>query len=322
MTARTIVVIVFDGVRLLDVSGPLEVFTVANEHGAAYAVRLASLGGRDIVTSGGVRLGVDAVLESIDDAPAILLVPGSAELTAVDERLLNQVERLAAKAQQVASICAGAFVLAAAGLLDHRRVATHWELADRLASDYPAVEVDGDAIFVDDGHVMSSAGISSGIDLALAVVERDYGAALARTVAKQLVVFMQRPGGQSQFSVRLKAECLNCDGIRPLLDSVVLDPAGDHRLTSMAGRAAVSVRQLTRLFRREIGQTPARYVEHVRVEHAKNLLETGDQSVEVVARRSGFGSPEALRRAFVRAAGVTPTAYRSRFRTTGARSPG
>jgi transcriptional regulator GlxA family with amidase domain len=191
-----------------------------------------------------------------------------------------------------------------------------------LASDYPAVEVDGDAIFVDDGHVMSSAGISSGIDLALAVVERDYGAALARTVAKQLVVFMQRPGGQSQFSARLKAECMNCDGIRPLLDSVVLDPAGDHRLASMAGRAALSVRQLTRLFRREIGQTPARYVEHVRVEHAKNLLETGDQSVEVVARRSGFGSPEALRRAFVRAAGVTPTAYRSRFRTTGARGSG
>jgi transcriptional regulator GlxA family with amidase domain len=287
MTARTIVVIAFDGVRLLDVSGPLEVFTVANEHGAAYAVRLASLGGQDIVTSGGVRLGVDAVLESIDDAPAILLVPGSAELTAVDERLLNQVERLAAKAQQVVSVCAGAFVLAAAGLLDHRRVATHWGLADRLASDYPAVEVDGDAIFVDDGHVMSSAGISSGIDLALAVVERDYGAALARTVAKQLVVFMQRPGGQSQFSARLKAECMNCDGIRPLLDSVVLDPAGDHRLASMAGRAALSVRQLTRLFRREIGQTPARDVEHVRVEHAKNLLENG--------RPVGRGCRSALR---------------------------
>jgi transcriptional regulator GlxA family with amidase domain len=317
VTAHTILVVAFDGVRLLDVSGPLEVFSVANEHGAAYALRLASLGGRDIVTSGGVRLGVDAMLESIDDAPAILLVPGSVDLTAVDERLLHQIRRLAAKADRVASVCAGAFVLAAAGLLDHRRVATHWELADRLATDYPAIEVDGDAIFVDDGDVLSSAGISSGIDLALAVVERDLGAALARTVAKHLVVFMQRPGGQSQFSVRLQAECTNCDGLRPLLDSVVLNPAGDHQLASMAGRAALSVRQLTRLFRREIGQTPARYVEHVRVEHAKNLLETGDQSVEVVARRSGFGSPEALRRAFARAVGVTPTAYRSRFRTTG-----
>jgi transcriptional regulator GlxA family with amidase domain len=317
VTARTILVVAFDGVRLLDVSGPLEVFSVANEHGAAYAVRLASLGGRDIVTSGGVRLGVDGMLESIDAAPAILLVPGSVDVMAVDERLLHQVRRLAAKADRLVSVCAGAFVLAAAGLLDHRRVATHWELADRLATDYPAIEVDGDAIFVDDGDVLSSAGISSGIDLALAVVERDHGAALARTVAKHLVVFMQRPGGQSQFSVRLNAECTNCDGLRPLLDSVVLNPAGDHQLASMASRAALSVRQLTRLFRREIGQTPARYVEHVRVEHAKNLLETGDQSVEVVARRSGFGSPEALRRAFARAVGVTPTAYRSRFRTTG-----
>jgi transcriptional regulator GlxA family with amidase domain len=321
MTPRTVVVVAFDGVRLLDVSGPLEVFTVANERGAADDVRPASLGGRDVVTRGGVRLGADTVLESIHDVPAILLVPGSPDLTAVDQRLLEQVRRLAAKAERVASVCAGAFVLAAAGLLDHRRAATHWDLADRLAMDYPAVDVDGDAIFVEDGPVMSSAGISSGIDLALAVVERDYGGTLARTVAKHLVVFMQRPGGQSQFSVRLKAECLHCDGIRPVLDSVVLDPAGDHRLASMAARAALSVRQLTRLFRREIGQSPARYVELVRVEHAKNLLETGDQSVEIVARRSGFGSPEALRRAMVRATGVTATAYRSRFRTTGGRGP-
>jgi len=322
MTRRTVVAIAFDGVRLLDVSGPLEVFSMANEHGAAYVVRLASLGGRDIVTSGGVRLGVDTVLESIDEAPAILLVPGGPDLTAVDQRLLEHVQRLATKADRVASVCAGAFVLAAAGLLDHRRVATHWDLADRLAADYPGVEVDGDAIFIEDGEVISSAGISSGIDLALAVVEHDYGGTLARTVAKHLVVFMQRPGGQSQFSVRLKAECVNCEGIRPILDAVVLDPAADHRLASMAARAALSVRQLTRLFRQEVGQTPARYVELVRVEHAKNLLETGDQSIEVVARRSGFGSPEAFRRAFARAAGVTPTAYRSRFHTTGACSPG
>ncbi|TDW93441.1 AraC family transcriptional regulator with amidase-like domain [Kribbella pratensis] len=318
MSGPRIVVVVYEGVRLLDVAGPVEVFTVANEHGAAYDVRLASLGGRDITTTGGVRCGADVALEDIDHEAAVLLVPGSPDLQA-DERLLYQVRRLAPKADRVASVCAGAFVLAEAGLLDNHRAATHWDLADRLARQFPAIEVDGDAIFVQDGRFLSSAGITAGIDLALAMVEADHGARLARIVAKQLVVFMQRPGGQSQFSVRLRADCRGCEDLRPVLDSVVLDPAGDHRLAALAARAAVSVRQLTRMFRDQVGTTPARYVEEVRLEYAKNLLETGDQPIEVVARRSGFGSPEALRRAFVRTVRVTPTAYRAGFRTTGAR---
>jgi transcriptional regulator GlxA family with amidase domain len=183
-----------------------------------------------------------------------------------------------------------------------------------------AAQADRDAIFVPDGHMLSSAGITSGIDLALGIVETDHGAAVARTVARHLVVFMQRPGGQSQFSVRLNADCERCDDLRAVLDAVVVDPAGDHQLGTMAARAALSVRQLTRRFQHEMGVTPAHYVERVRVEHAKNLLETGDQPIEIVARRAGFGSPETLRRAFVRAVGVTPTTYRSRFRSTGARS--
>lgn len=319
MSSSKILVVVYDGVRLLDVSGPLEVFIVANELGAPYDVQLCSLGGRDIVTSGGVRLGADLALEDVEDEDtAIMLVPGSPNPTAVDGRLLEHVRRLAPRSERVAAVCAGAFVLAEAGLLDDRRAATHWALADELAREYPAIDVDKDAIFVQDGKLLTSAGITAGIDLALAMVEADHGAEFTRTVAKQLVVFMQRPGGQSQFSVRLRAECDRCDDLRPVLDSVVLDPAADHRLATLAGRAAVSVRQLTRMFRDEVGTTPARYVEQIRVEYAKTLLETGDQPIEVVARRSGFGSPEALRRAFVRTVRVTPTAYRTRFRSTGA----
>jgi transcriptional regulator GlxA family with amidase domain len=318
MSTQTIVVVVYDGVRFLDVSGPHEVFAVANEHGAAYDLRLASLGGRDIVTSSGVRLGADVALADLDRGAAVLLVPGSPDLIA-DDDLLDQVRRLASTAERVAAVCAGAFVLAQAGLLDNRRAATHWELADRLAREFTEIEVDRDAIFVQDGKILSSAGVTSGIDLALAMVEADHGAAFARIVAKHLVVFMQRPGGQSQFSIRLLAECERCDDLRPVLDSVVVDPAGDHRLAALAARGTVSVRQLTRMFREQVGTTPARYVEQVRVEYAKNLLETGDEPIEMIARRSGFGSPEALRRAFVRSARVTPTAYRARFRTTGVR---
>lgn len=316
---RAVVVVVYDGVRLLDVTGPLEVFIVANEHGADYRPVLASPGGRDIVTSGGFRIGADAALEDLDENVHVLLVPGSPDVaaTAADQPLLEQVRRLSHQAEQVASVCAGAFVLAAAGLLDGHRAATHWDLAERLARDYPKINVDGDAIFVRDGKVVTSAGISSGIDLALALVEADHGADLARTAAKHLVVFMQRPGGQSQFSVRLNPPAQRCEPLRTALDAVILDPAGDHGLEAMAGRAGVSVRQLTRLFRQELGTTPGRYVEQARMERAKNLLETGDQPLDVVARRSGFGSPETMRRAFVRELGVPPVAYRARFRTTG-----
>ncbi|MGW4644115.1 GlxA family transcriptional regulator [Sphaerisporangium sp. NPDC004334] len=320
---RTVVVVVYDGVRLLDVTGPLEVFTMAVEHGAGYRPLIASLGGRDIRTSGGIRLGVDVALEELGDGGHILLVPGSPDVDAAsaDRPLLDQVRRLSGRARHTASVCAGAFVLAATGLLDGRRAATHWELAERLAGAYPGIEVDRDAIFVRDGDIVTSAGVSSGIDLALGLVEQDYGADLARTVAKHLVVFMQRPGGQSQFSVRLLAGGERCAPLRPVLDAVAVDPAGDHGLAAMAARAGLSVRQLTRLFRQETGLSPARYVELTRLESARNMLETSDRPLDVVARRIGFGSPETMRRAFIRELGVPPTAYRARFRTTRAPAP-
>lgn len=316
---HTVVFVVYDGVRLLDVTGPLEVLTVANEHGGAYRTVLASPDGRDVVSSAGVRLGVDRALPDVAAPVGTLVVPGAPDWQAVaaDQAMLDQIRRLAGGSDRTASVCAGAFALAAAGLLDGRRVTTHWDLADQLAAHFPAVTVDADPIFIADGRVITSAGISAGIDLTLALVEADLGPETARAVARHLVVFMQRPGGQSQFSVRTSAAATRDGTVRRALDAVAADPAANHTLSSMAALAGVSVRQLGRLFRTELGTTPAGYVERIRVEAAQAMLESGGDTLDVVARRTGFGSPETMRRAFLRELGVTPGAYRERFRTTG-----
>ncbi|WP_144125941.1 GlxA family transcriptional regulator [Catellatospora sichuanensis] len=318
--AYEVVVVAYDGVRLLDVTGPVEVFTVADEHGADYRVRLASPGGADVRTSSGVRLRADVALADVAPGMHVLIVPGAPDVAASERNtaLLAEVRRLSAGAGSTASVCAGAFVLAAAGLLDGRRAATHWDLAERLAARYPKTDVDAESIFVRDGAIVTSAGVTSGIDLALGLVEEDHGPELARLVAKHLVVFLQRPGGQSQYSVRQLGGGRHGEVLRPVLDAVVLDPAADHSLAAMAGRAMLSVRQFTRLFRDETGLSPANYVELARVEAAQNLLETGDEPLDVVARRAGFGSPETMRRAFLRRLGMPPAAYRGRFRTSGA----
>jgi transcriptional regulator GlxA family with amidase domain len=314
-----VLVVVYDGVRLLDVTGPLEVFAVANEQGGDYRSRLASPDGHDVVANTGTRLGVDLSLAAADARGATLVVPGGPNWlhTISDSGLLDQIRRLAGQSARTASVCAGAFALAAAGLLDGRRATTHWELADQLARRFPLVEVDSDAIFVQDGPVITSAGVTSGIDLALALVERDLGAATARLVAKHLVVFLQRPGGQSQFSVRLSAGQARNELVRKLLDRITAEPAGDHSLESLATAAGVSARHLTRLFHEEVGTTPARFVEKVRVEAAQQLLEATTAPLDVIARQVGLGSPETLRRAFARLLDITPGSYRTRFHTTG-----
>ncbi|MDH6460313.1 transcriptional regulator GlxA family with amidase domain [Micromonospora sp. A200] len=315
----TVLFVVYDGVRLLDVTGPLEVFTVANEHGGTYRLVLASPDGRDVVSSAGVRLGADVALPEVTGPIGTLVVPGAPDwqATAADRPLLDQVRRLAAGSSRTASVCAGAFTLAAAGLLDGRRVTTHWDLADQLAAHFPAITVDADPIFIADGRVITSAGITAGIDLTLALVEADLGPETARTVARQLVVFMQRPGGQSQFSVRAATPSTRHDLLRRVLDAIAADPAQPYDLPGLAALAGVSPRHLGRLFRTELGTTPARYLDRVRVEAAQGLLERGDDTLDVVARRVGFGSPETMRRTFLRELGITPGAYRSRFRTTG-----
>lgn len=233
---HTVVFVVYDGVRLLDVTGPLEVLAVANEHGGAYRTVLASPDGRDVVSSAGVRLGVDRALPDVAAPVGTLVVPGAPDWQAVaaDQAMLDQIRRLAGGSDRTASVCAGAFALAAAGLLDGRRVTTHWDLADQLAAHFPAVTVDADPIFIADGRVITSAGISAGIDLTLALVEADLGPETARAVARHLVVFMQRPGGQSQFSVRTSAAATRDGTVRRVLDAVAADPAANHTLSSMA----------------------------------------------------------------------------------------
>ncbi|MFE2489921.1 GlxA family transcriptional regulator [Streptomyces mirabilis] len=314
-----VTVLVFPGVRLLDVTGPIEVFTTANEFGGRYRVQIASEDGAEVITSAGIRLSADLSAADVQEPCDVLVIPGGPEWETLikDDTLLDTVRQLNEKSRCTASVCTGAFLLAAAGLLNGRRAATHWRHSRQLASRFPSVRVQPDAIFVRDGQMMTSAGVSAGIDLSLALVEDHYGAEVARSVAKDMVVFMQRPGGQSQFSVRSRAPHTRQEMLRRVLDTVAENPGANHTLTAMARRAGVSVRHVTRLFDEEVGTTPCRYVEQVRLEAAQALLETGDDSLPVVARRTGFGSPESLRRAFVRHLGVTPGAFRTSFRTTG-----
>lgn len=317
--SRVVVVVVFDDVTLLDVAGAAEVFAEANRFGGDYQLKIASLDGRDVTTSIGTRLGVTDSISSIDSADTVM-VAGSDNLVErpIDPRLVDAIKSLAGRTRRLASICTGSFILAQAGLLNGRRATTHWREARLLARAFPDVTVESDAIFVRDGDIFTSAGISSGIDLALALVEMDYGTELVRDVARWLVVYLKRAGGQSQFSVLVEADPPPQSALRPVTDAIAADPGADHSVKKLAARASLSTRQLTRLFQSELGTSPARYVEMVRIDVGRAALDAG-RSVTDAAHVAGFGSAETLRRAFVSHLGVTPKAYRDRFRTA---SPG
>ncbi|MEO5875922.1 MAG: helix-turn-helix domain-containing protein [Streptosporangiaceae bacterium] len=303
---REVVLAVFDGVQLLDVAGVTDVFD-----GAGYGVRLASVGGRDVTASARVRLGAHLDLADLHEVDTLIVAGGFGyEQAVADPVLLGHLRRI--RARRIASVCTGAFVLAAAGLL-RSRATTHWSMCAELQKLYPDLEVVPDAVFVRDGNVTTSAGVSAGVDLSLALVEDDCGTELARTVAKWLVVFMQRPGGQSQFSVPARLPPVRHDGLRRLLDALAADPAADWSLAAMAERASLSTRHFSRIFPRETGVSPGRHVERLRVEVARSLLETGGDGVDSIARRCGFGSAETMRRAFLRELGVPPSDYRDRF---------
>jgi transcriptional regulator GlxA family with amidase domain len=316
---RTIVLLAYEGCQVLDVTGPAEVFSVASALADdGYRIVITSVDGRDVATSSGVRIGVDAALPELDEPIDTFVVPGGFTWPRAleDEALLAALRAGAARSRRVMSVCAGAFLLGAVGLLDGRRATTHWQFLEDLAQRFPRATVERGPIFVGDGQVFTSAGGTASIDLALAMVEADRGAQVARATAQFLVVFMQRPGGQPQFSVRLHALPDMRSPMRELLDDIAEDPAGDHRLASLSVRAGFSERHLTRVFARELGTTPARYVEQVRIEAARALLETSDVPLDVIARRSGLSSAETLRRRFSTAVGMTPHAYRQRFRAT------
>jgi transcriptional regulator GlxA family with amidase domain len=313
---RRIVVLAHNEVQSLDVFGPTEVFDIANRIATpGYAVHVVTPRGRRVRTSSGVEIGGGA----LDDEPLDTLVVaggrGIRELTRDDE-VIAWVRRASARARRTASVCTGAFALGRAGLLDGRRATTHWASCEALQKAFPAVDVDPDPIYVRDGDVATSAGITAGMDLALALVEEDHGPAVALEVARWLVLFLRRPGGQAQFSAGLAGQAAVRAPLRELQGWMADNLDADLSVAALAARAHMSPRTLARAFKREVGLTPASYVEALRVERARGALESTDLPVEAVARQCGFGTVETLRRAFGRRIGVAPAAYRDRFRET------
>lgn len=314
MAQRTVLFVLFDAVQSLDVTGPLEVFIGAEQHvPGTYRIRTASLDGAPVRTSSGLTLVPDQALDGPLDAHT-LVVPGGQGTRTPDPALVGWLREHGPRAGRLVSVCTGAILLAAAGLLDGRRATTHWAYCDKLARDHPDVEVDPDPIYVRDGHVATSAGVTSGIDLALALVEEDLGREVALGIARHLVVFLRRPGNQAQFSAQLAAQTAQREPLRDVQRWITEHPDADLTVESLATRASLSPRHFARAFQTETGMTPGRYVDRVRLEHARRLLEDTSDGIEEISRASGYGTPEAMRRAFVRALGAAPAEYRRRFR--------
>lgn len=313
MAQRTVLFVLFDGVQSLDLTGPLEVFAGAEKHRpGTYRIRTASLDGGPVRASSGLTVVPDESLADVSD-PHTLLVPGGEGTRGPRPELVDWLRAHGPRAERLVSVCTGAILLAGAGLLDGRRATTHWAYCDKLARDHPEVQVDPDPIFVRDGHVATSAGVTSGIDLALALVEEDLGRDVALGIARHLVVFLRRPGNQAQFSAQLAAQTARREPLRDVQRWITEHPDTDLSVEALAARASLSPRHFARAFQAETGMTPGRYVDRVRLEHARRLLEDTTDGVEEISRASGYGTPEAMRRAFVKALGAAPAEYRRRF---------
>jgi transcriptional regulator GlxA family with amidase domain len=319
---RQVAILAYPGVQSLDVTGPLEVFDGASRLIAAtgrgepaYEVRLYAPASAPLETSSGLTLVPDATLgRSAPKLDTLIVAGGSGSRQAADDpALLRWVARTAVRARRTASVCTGAFILAQAGLLDGRRATTHWSAAAALARLHPGIEVDSEPIFIRDGDVWTSAGVTAGMDLSLALVEEDLDREAALTIARHLVLFLRRPGGQSQFSATLAAQQPEREPLRDVQRQVVEDVAGEHSVEAMAARAHMSPRHFARAFRAETGMTPARYVERVRLEAARRRLEETGEPIAAVAEACGFGTAETMRRAFLRTLAVGPAEYRRRF---------
>lgn len=308
------------GVQLLDVSGPLDVFAEANAQAGheIYRLIVAASGPGPIRSSSGVRLMADRIIDrDIEEQIDTLLVAGCPNAAEVppDSVIVDWLHRRAPMARRFGSVCSGAFFLAAAGLLDGRRVTTHWAVAEALSRQFPEVTVDADAIQVSDGALRTAAGVTAGLDLALSLVEEDLGHDIAMRVASQLVMFFKRPGGQMQFSRKGEAVPAGRAALQELQRWVAVNPGLDHSVASLAKRMELSPRHFSRLFRSEVGITPATWIEEVRVDAARRLLEQGHETPKQVASHCGFADADVLRRAFKRRVGVTPAEYRKRFAT-------
>jgi transcriptional regulator GlxA family with amidase domain len=323
-TTRRVAMIVYPDVQILDVTGPLEVFARTSrwliDHGRrgepAYTVELVAARRGPVVCSSGLELLVRRSFADVRGGIDTLLVAGGIGfLRELGERaVVSWIRRMAPRVRRLASVCTGAFLLAEAGLLDGRRATTHWRRCGELADRYPRITVDPDPIFVREGRVYTSAGVTSGMDLALALVEEDQGHDVALAVARELVMFVKRPGGQSQFSVPLMAQATEHEPIREVQVWIYEHLAADLSVVTLARRAAMSPRNFARVFRREVGVPPARFVERARVEAARRRLEESSLGVDAVASECGFGSAEIMRRTFLRTLRVNPADYRHRFR--------
>lgn len=317
------VIVAYPGLQSLDVVGPFEVFVGANRAAAAlgrsgdYRVELASAAGEPVQAGSGMVLGTEPLPDPEESIDTLVLPGGDGVHEAGgDSALTAWIEVVAPRCRRVATVCTGAFLAAGLGLLGGRRVTTHWASADRLAAEYPGLAVDPDPIYIRDGKFWTSAGVTAGIDLALALVEDDLGAEVAQAVARWLVMFLHRPGGQSQFASPVWVPRAQRSTVRAVQNLVETAPGGDHRLPTLAVAAGMSVRQFTRVFTAEVGESPGRFVEQVRLEAARRELETTSDTLDLIAGRCGFGTAETLRRVFQRRLAVTPDAYRRRFRCT------
>ncbi|MEM7603522.1 MAG: DJ-1/PfpI family protein, partial [Verrucomicrobiota bacterium] len=307
---RRIVFLAFPQVVLLDLTGPWEVFSLANSLAASevppYRLELVSGDDSESVCAGGISMTSHGTSANCRGAIDTLIVP-AAEMREGRDTLPQAsriVKRLAGRSRRIVSICAGAFFLAEAGILNGKKATTHWRGSGELARRYPEIDVQADSIYVKDGNTYTSAGVTAGIDLALALVEEDLGRAMALECARQLVVFMRRPGGQSQFSATLESQDVEQNSIRELIAWATDHPSADLSVTALAERAHMSLRNFSRVFRREVGQTPAAFVEKMRIESVRRQLEESDHSLESIASRCGFGSADSMRRSFFRAVKV------------------
>lgn len=313
-----IAILAFPRVQLLDVVGPADVFAEAARHlGNPRAYQVQVIGTEDgvIKSSSGLRLVVDSTVSTHRGAPDTLLVTGSPHIDDIANNadLQAWLKRQSKTVRRIGSVCSGAFVLAAAGLLHGKRVATHWNAVERLAVENPDATVEPDAIYVKDGNLYTSAGVTAGMDLALAMVEEDHGRELALKVARELVMFLKRPGGQSQFSAHLAAQTTERSSIRDVQEYVVAHLRADLSVPRLANRAGMSERNFARVFRAEAGVTPAEFVETARIDAARRLVEASEVSLKRLAYAVGYANVDGFRRAFIRRLGVAPSDYRKRF---------
>jgi transcriptional regulator GlxA family with amidase domain len=323
MKERHIVIVTFPGMQSLDAVGPFETFagatrvatSLGRNHG--YRVTLASTDGKPVRAESGIGLCTSPLPDSSDRIDT-LVIPGGDGVAAArtDRAITDWIAAAAPRCRRVATVCTGAFLAAEVGLLRGRRVTTHWARADKLATEFPSIMVDADPIYIRDGKYWSSAGVTAGIDLALTLVESDLGTDVAQTVARWLVMFLHRPGGQTQFASPVWMPRAERSAVRAVQNLVESDPGADHHIPAMASAAAMSSRHFSRVFAAEVGEAPGRFVERVRTEAARRELETTEDTLDVIARRCGFGTAETLRRVFQRRIGVAPDSYRRRFRVT------